>query len=1321
MTFRAFANQLTAWSLLLALGAFSASNSWAQQQRLSSVSASAGEANAVFVKIPSKPCVYLYENLSEKFTGLDLNFGPIKMDQRTFFLKYCEEKKDELVAKIKEPFEAAQGQIEGVANKASSELVGGFWKFMSERLYAALPAEEQAKYRPGSPEVQALAHRWLNEAPQEEFGTYAAAYLTAGDQESRLLNAWKVYVDLTNGESKSILEGLYKSVTDAQKQLQQILAAKQRIAAEPETPIADILTDVGLSGEWLDYFKQREGQIRALNGSYRITEAMQVVLSATRSEDPTDKVRAFFKLISISGDIASDSNLPLISFVGKIIKSYAEAANATLDEVLALEDLIQKRHGYCLGVGVAARGSRQVYFVDRNVLACPLAYGTWPFKHVYQSQNVEADRFFFFDGEGFVEAENPSGRAGVLAAAQLIQDAIDIGYEITPDPNEHIARIAAVYNTSDPNGVLGLMADAREKVSKISGTVEALTRLSLPGDGCSAEQILLDVSQSAGFSTDSFLRDLKSGGNERLASAIAASFVAFEGRFGPEASRPGANAYETYTDLAEKLSATTVLVLEGRVLDSDRNRLPGASIEFSVDNGRQVRGCEISQADQSGRFTMFALSEGLAASLSAEATVVNGKGRRDTFDMDYFRTNGAPFVERDAGVMARADADLVVEIKGAGEEAEAGDEPETDSGSKPSVEVSQPEEPPTACVNLEGAIGEAKRGLSAGSFELLPKLTNALNAALSEADGEVGCAPETISNAVDLGETLLLIQIEISATEALLDQCEVGAIRAKQISLRQFPDVNFETLQSRLGYALEGIRAFESALSIYKDNILGPAEDILENLPALFSGDCSNYLPRIERGLSLIAALRQFDAQLTATIEACDIPRLEQMNAEIAGREHKYFGEARGRIRAAKATCEARKRDDVASKACGAALTELNDARESYKANNLDLASVQLAGAQARLDNESNQFCPEIAPRIARGNANISALRQEEASLQSALSNCDFDGLNTLRARAISQNHLWFKQAVGRIDEGLAQCETEVVNFCSVVPETFSTVDELLIVGDFETALFLLRETQDMTRDPEARIGCEDLVAKIAPSIQVIERLRSLVSRSDRAISDCSIPDIESVLGEIDGAGVNNAKLDDAKARLVAAIETCQQAVADPAPTIVAEPSPTADEGAGALEIMRDFEATLTQLLRENPDEDTRYNRSVPRGDRSRASTRYDLTSIGRTNDVASSKHELRIDISIQQFASTDAAIPIRQGDEEQGDEFGFLAVASNTSINHSRIRLSKGRYRIEITAETIGFAALTPAGEGDDKFPAAGFAAVIIGSLYNEYLNVDL
>ncbi len=173
------------------------------------------------------------------------------------------------------------------------------------------------------------------------------------------------------------------------------------------------------------------------------------------------------------------------------------------------------------------------------------------------------------------------------------------------------------------------------------------------------------------------------------------------------------------------------------------------------------------------------------------------------------------------------------------------------------------------------------------------------------------------------------------------------------------------------------------------------------------------------------------------------------------------------------------------------------------------------------------------------------------------------------------------------------------------------------------------------------------------------------------------------------------------------------------------EPAPDHSEGAGALAVMRDVEEKLTEIIAKEFDSDFQLKRGPPRGDRSQAYVEYDVVSIGKTNDVASSESLLTAKITVIKYSSETEALPdLQEGEKEiDPDQFlvGFPMVGSGDSIENQKVRFSKGSFRVEIVTKRNSFKALSESGEGDNEFPDSGFLAVILSSFYHKLLDPKL
>ncbi|MBZ0218378.1 MAG: hypothetical protein K8F25_17610, partial [Fimbriimonadaceae bacterium] len=863
-------------------------------QGLASVSESAGRPNAIFVDVPKDPCSALLNRMPPFYRNLTLQFGPVDLDTRKLFLLKCNEKKDELIATITGPIEEirnqAQATVQTAVDVARNDLIGGFWKYVSEKLLAQLPASERAKYAPGSPETMALAHKWLNESPEEEFKTYVAAYYAHGGDAAFIYEAYKAYIDLTNGESKSILDAFNGVLERARERLGQVLNANRKAeSSPPDTPSGDILESVGLSGRWVDNFKDYEGQIRDFDKNWKINEALTIMQGAFETDVPHEKVRTFFDLMETMSSLASDSNIPLVGLVGDIIGSYAQIANQTLDAVLALGEAIKKRHGFCLGLGVATDDPRSAYFSDQAILACPMALGTWPFKYIYEAQEKDSGKLFFYNGDSFTPDENGSGKDGILAALRLIDGAKDLGYAVTRDPKDHVAQLGEVYNTAHEGGIPGLFEEAERIVNSLHAVTERFSSFDQSGAACSPDQVLDSLQSLIGVPLENFQNEIKEHGTERLILTVAASFVAFEGRLGVGAGARS-NAFQTYFEAEEKLADASMFVLDGRVLDQNRNPIAGAYLGVRISSGVEPRGCEAWRADEDGGFSVFAIGSTHQLAISISAETGDARSDEETFDLNYFRKTGRRFVSIDNSVFARAPGEIILQIDE--EEAAQSNQPGPQPGAGTGENGGQESEPgpdlTELCALHEARLSDGLELLRSGQIlEARINLFEMQNSPCEDIAARVANTLNDINAAVD--------EI-IAAARRSAQQCDPTEIRAAAQSLdeKTYPEVAavHTELNNVAGRIATAINTFESARNAYRAGNLAQARSGLEQSQQLFSQfagfpDCSDYLARIETGFERIATLEQALRNAEAAIVSCD--------ARLIGAYQNRFGELAGK------------------------------------------------------------------------------------------------------------------------------------------------------------------------------------------------------------------------------------------------------------------------------------------------------------------------------------------------------------------------------------------------------------------------------------------
>lgn len=1073
-----------------------------------SVSSTAGRPNAVFVGVPNDPCAALLGNMPPFYRNLTLQFGPVDLDTRKLFLLKCNEKKDELIGTIQGSIDdlkrQAQQTVQTAVDKARDDLVGGFWKFVSEKMLEQLPPDERAKYAPGSPEVLANAHRWLNEAPEEEFNTYVAAYFSQGGQADFIYEAYRAYIDLTNGESRTMIDEFRGVLDRARARLDQVLNANRQVdAAAPDTPTGDILENVGLSGRWVDNFKSYEGRIRDFDKTWKVSEALTIMQGAFETDVPHKKVRAFFELMNTMSSLASDSKIPLVSVVGDIIGSYAQIANQTLDAVLALGEAIKKRHGYCLGLGVATDDPRSDYFANQDILACPLALGTWPFQHIYEAQEKDSGKLFFWNGKSFTPAENGSGKAGVRAAIRLIEGAGDLGYAVTKDSKDHVALVGEVYNTAHTGGVPGLFEEAHRIVSSLRTMTNRFADFAAASAACSSEQVLESLQTRTGVSIENFKSELEDHGSDRLIMTIAASFVALEGRLGG-GSR--GNAFQTYFEAEEKLAGTSLLLLDGKVIDQNRNPIPGAYLGIKISSGEEPRGCEAWQTNRDGSFTAFAIGDtpGLAIRVTAETG--DTRSREETFDLAYFRRVGRDFTSINGAIFARAPGEIILQIEGP--EIAQPNEPNPQPGPGTGENGGQEPEPGSQLAELcaihEARLSEALDLLAAGQtasgrmilFELINSPCGTVAARVAEAENGI--------------QTTIAETVAAARNAAVQCNPQVISTAAQSLDSSAYPEVTAvqAELSDLAGRVTTAINVFDSARTAYHAGDLGQARSRLEQAQQLFSQfggtpDCANYLSRVATGFERLATLEQALGNADTAIANCDVRLITAYQSR--------FEELAG------------KHVSIAAKA------------SVLKSTAVNISSVSQLIESATLDQNDGRM-QQAADKASR------TLTILDGALNA--SNCtDLRAqLNTLLAQQVAQN-----------DASQANCET----LTGRLEQAASHATE----GAFDTALAILSGADPLMTDPAMIKGCDAMPERFASLTQRVTGMVGLLASAEDAIEVCDVARFDALSTQL--AASSNNRLIEAASRIESARESCREEDEPSQQTTETQPVPDTDVSEG--------------------------------------------------------------------------------------------------------------------------------------------------------------
>jgi hypothetical protein len=686
----------------------------------------AAEEPPITVSLPDDICAEAWERMPAALRVKKVGIKGIYFSPKKLFALKCTEYKDELIEQVKAPLEVAREEAEQQLKRPFDDLKQGFDAFVAEKareqILPTLPKDEQERFQRDSAFMQEKVHEWLND-PSHETAEYVNAYIQSRYQ--RLYKAYEVYVDFTNGQSKEIVDGLDGILKKAEGRLKSILGLLEEVEADPETPWTDKAKEFGLSGYWVDRFKDHEGQIRALNEQTKVIDAAQIIVGSFQTDDSVAKISALFNLMETLAGATSDSNVPIASLFGDIVAAYAKVAKETLVAVNALGEKLKARAGYCFGPGVPLGTSSTDRYLEAkvaateipNTLLCPLGHGVVPWKDIYQQvePGPEDQLHFWADGTFVKGAADGGGRYGVQESLKLMQSARGIGYAVPELAPGNTRPIADVYNVpfsgDGGKGIPGLMAEARSVMDEIDAKVARLTGARAYTGSCPADAVLRHIEQQAGLDLTSFRDERDRYGLDRLITTYAASYAARHGAFG-EAGGVRAGTYDRYRKIKEGLKNVSVVVIQGSVRDINRGfGVPcpdcgGATISVSVAGGAQVQGCEISTADANGDFVVVAVPSGPVITITLDADVKGVKSETVVVDQAYLGREGFDT----SGVIRSTNAFLPVDL-------------------------AQP--PPTA----EGAPEEKKPTESTGP-EALPESDTAATEAKKAAEQAARCAAE---------------------------------------------------------------------------------------------------------------------------------------------------------------------------------------------------------------------------------------------------------------------------------------------------------------------------------------------------------------------------------------------------------------------------------------------------------------------------------------------------------------------------------------------------------------------------------------------------
>ncbi len=722
-------NKTSRWlfSLFLLFYIISFTDQAEARQGFSSSSSVKNDSVVFEATIPENPCRdILWKKLKKKIKTKKLKISDgilkkfperlqpflesIEVSPKKLFIQQCNSYKQSMIDTITEPvkqarkkLDKARADIQAAPQKAISysliQLRLGFLTWVAEKareqILPALSADEQKRFNSDTAYAQQMAQEWLP-APEKEIEAYVKVYLQ--ENHSLLLRIYESYIDLTGGQSKEIISGLGDIMSSAQDKLRRfgILQKELSDPVKKKTPYAKILKDNGFSGEWLKTFKGYEGDLRHLNKKYNVVAAANIIKKSFQTDEPAEKIDALFELMDNLAGTAANSKIPIVSLFGDIIQAYAQVGKQMLAAVNGLGETLRKRGGYCIGVGVPEGRSgidryeeaKQAASQLSGVLLCPLAYDTYPFRHVYEAVDKMQGRLFFWDGKKFIVGNrHAGGKAAVQESLKLISRARKIGYQIVEEKKKGVALLGHVYNTPFTGGIPKLMSEARDVMDGITKQIHKYEpAISRASQNC-PEQDLLDYFQKeTGLNISAF----KKAFYDELVTTYAASYVAKHSGFGKKNTARG-KAYKRYKKIWDKIESLNIYNVYGEVLNENNSdvsclKCRNAELDIRVSNGHQFPGCEVTKADKRSHYEIDVITKKSTFTIDLIAKVQGISGERRRLSEEDFKR------------WAMVDADLYVKL----EKPDKPDKAETPEPETPDpVPIEQGESEPESGVEEE--------------------------------------------------------------------------------------------------------------------------------------------------------------------------------------------------------------------------------------------------------------------------------------------------------------------------------------------------------------------------------------------------------------------------------------------------------------------------------------------------------------------------------------------------------------------------------------------------------------------------------------------
>ncbi|QPJ62551.1 MAG: hypothetical protein G3M70_11985 [Candidatus Nitronauta litoralis] len=1087
------------------------------------------ERTLVITLSTKDPCKEILKYLPAKAQGRKFTLKGVSLSGNSFFLAACQKMRADLEgaaqSRLKDisGYSAAEKQFNAGVESVKRDVYVYFLQFVALKIYDYLPPEEQAKFAPNSPAAMDKALEWLAK-PENEIQTYVHAYLEAKAKPlARLFN------DYMSGASMEIITGLQGLMKGAKDKFDRFTKMQQEIEAG-DTNISDALEKYGFSGDYLRKFKEYEGRIKGLNEAYKIKDAVVIIAGAFQTDVPDQKIAGMMDLLSLVGGVAEDSNIPIVSLFGQIVKAYGDIGKEMLAKVLALEKMIRGREGFCIGGETHSmkdpKNKALIGTFGPEYEACPLELDGLFSNVFYQTEpKHNNNQLFFWDGKKFIKG-NPGGggSAGLNEVIRLIKEGERLNFASYAGKSNDIPTIAEVYNTPYPkdsprgknhskkSGVVGLREEANLVINALGGQIKSLRRGADPyGEpSCTVEKVDRWIEKESGQQVERFM-SLFEQSRRDLKTSYALAFVEQHNKLKSTGGRRTA-AYKTYSRFFDKVEHLSLFKIRGWVLDEKQPgrscpNCGGANIDLSFSNSRELPGCEINQADGKGRFIAHLVTKSSALSAKVSASV--GNVRSETFPIEPdklgFDLTERPFIESFSLTLPlKFEEDEQEENKDKEGPSEEGGSIADIAGQLEMV-ATQAETASSqlsqACQVLSG-LGEVEADLNQFQSDF-PKLKSEMNAVRQEIENHnqrVVEIQKMSSDASGISESI--IDYKKTAESQALFACEQAELLqkkqgepAKLVPRAEAAGRNAKSAAGKAGEAYTRVRTMASDAEA-KAQALGGAADKLKSILQR-AQEKAGALTSIENQLSRIS-----EASVQAAEARKKLPELKARAESLFSQGRSVSGEtdqlarldaAFGRV--VTATQQVTPCDEKAA----AQLLALKDGLASAKANH-QVLQPQLESLSRRVSGSDGSSLKESVARIKAvadtGEVFSEAAQQSGADAMKCVAlarSMVREGPDKLVGTArVAIAACEFKNAKGLIktlgsDPRRAKLEAlyfERVRYEGKTKTLFAQANQLFKDNQLEQALALLKEARGHTKCDKFRGRIEQAIGKIEAGMQ---------------------------------------------------------------------------------------------------------------------------------------------------------------------------------------------------------------------------------------------